>query len=384
MRRLPHSAAAALLLALTGCGTDPGFGGSGGLSGAPTSATTAPRPVTAQPVAADGGLQCPATMTDREGRVVPEPPQGVDGRAGLLPDRPPLSLVDCAYPVVVSGAATPTGPPFAVAHRTLVTGDRVDDVVGLLAWAPRDTGRGTVCTAMAGPETVHLVGARYADAIVWVASLAEANRCKPATNGDFRSPLPVGYQLEQWFGAHPTGNPTEPVCNRWVGGRLDDDQTLVPTGDPTVTICRATSTGSEGQALSTDRSRLVVSALRSLRTEPTEQMCTDAPPYDGTGFRLVLDYGRGPDVMIDVVPGCQPELRGPARSARDAGPVIDLVEQWSPPGPGFDPNGSVSSTGTHERPDTVGSGQQHPTRQGRSWLAGGGGGDTASVPDGRA
>lgn len=341
MRRLPRPLAAVpvgLLLLAAACGsvTSP--------DGPPP---TQPRTFNAQAVAADGGLECPATVTDREGLTVPAMPQGVDGRSRLLPDRQPSSLVDCAYPVVDNGAATPTGPPFAMAKRTLATTSQVDDVVALLAWAPLDTGRGTVCTMIAGPEAVHLIGARYDDAIVWVAALAEPNRCKPATNGDFRTPLPVGYQLDQWFGARPTDSPPQPACDRRVGGRLGDDVALVPDGDPIVTVCRPTGSGMREHRLSTDQSRQVVSALRSLPTEPAHQMCAASTTPDGAKeFRLVLDYGRGPDVIIDVTPDCQPELLSSARSADDAGAVIDLVEQWSRPVAGYDPDGSVSSTGT--------------------------------------
>lgn len=295
--------------------------------------------------AKDGGLECPASITDPQGTSVPAKPQGVDGRPRLLPDRQPVSLVDCAYPLVHSGAATPTGPPFAGAKRTLITGDRIDDVVGLLAWAPRDTGRPRFCTLIAGAQTVHLLGARYEDAIVWVASLAEPNRCKPATNGDFRSSMPVGYQLEEWFGTHGFDASPQGVCEQWVGGRLGDDLTLAPDGAPAVTVCGATNTGQDAHQLSIDQSRQVVAALRSLSPEPSDQTCTGATADGSRDFRLVLDYGRGADVIINVIPGCDPELLGSTLSARDAGPVIALVEQWSKP-PGYDPNRSVSSTGT--------------------------------------
>src|SRR5689334_20923860 len=61
------------------------------------------RPVTSQPVEADGALQCPesvaAAAVDKP-VPVPQKPQGVDGAARLLPDRDPTSLVVRAYPRV--------------------------------------------------------------------------------------------------------------------------------------------------------------------------------------------------------------------------------------------------------------------------------------------
>jgi hypothetical protein len=58
----------------------------------------------------------------------------------------------------------------------------------------------------------------------------------------------------------------------------------------------------------------------------------------------VLDYDRGNDAVINVIPSCRPQLMSGTLEAEDATPVIALVQRWSPPVPGYDPNGSVSST----------------------------------------
>lgn len=345
MRRLARLAttsfAGVLLLASTGCGNQAAPGG----GSVPEPRTpTPPRAVAAQPVEPDGGLQCPASITDRAGRSVPARPQGLDGGARLLPDRAPLALVDCAYPVLDIRATTSSGPPFVLARRTLVTGKRAGEVVGLLAWASRDDGRDRACTEIGGNETVHLVGARYDDAIVWVASLAEPNRCSTSTNGDFVSPLSAGYRLEQWFGADPVQE-ADQGCGGWSQGRLGDDVSLAPDGGPSVTVCRSTPDGQQATRLTADQSGRVVAAIRSLHTGPLDRGCADAAPGSGTDFRLVLGYPRGPDVVISVVPSCTPQLSGSRLRADDARAVIDLVEQWSPPTVGYDPDGTVSSPG---------------------------------------
>jgi hypothetical protein len=343
MRRLPRCLAlASVLLVLAACGTQSTPGGVSTPVG--SRPATPPRAVTAQAVAKDGGLECPASVQDGRGTTVPEKPQGVDGAARLLPDRAPLSLVDCAYRVVEIQAASPSKPPFALTKRTHVATDRVDDVVELLAWAPRGDARGRVCTMIGGDETVHLVGARYDDAVVWVASLAEPNGCSTATNGDFMSPLAAGFWLEQWFGNGPAG-PKRGACDGWATGRLGDDVSLAPDGEPTVTVCRPTNSGQQAHRLTRDQSRQVVDALRGLRTRATDYSCGDGDPAAGNDFRLVLQYARGNDVVIQVLPSCTPQLMSGSLDAKDAGPVIDLVEQWSAPVPGYDPNGSVSSTG---------------------------------------
>lgn len=345
MRRLPHClAAAVMLLALASCGNVPAPDDGSGSGSAPPPAQARLRPVTAQPVAQDGGLDCPASITDREGMVVPQQPQGVDAGQRLLPDRRPVSLVDCAYPVLDIGATTETGPPYRLRTRTVVTGERVDEVVELLAWAPRDVGRPRGCTAMGGDETVHVLGARYEDAIVWVSSLAEPNRCSTATNGDFVSSLPAGYQLDQWFRPGATPLPATETCP-WSQGRLGDDLALVPEGEPAVTVCRPTNAGMRAVPLTPDQSRQVVDALRALRTRATDHTCGEGDPSAGNDFRLVLGYPRGNPVVVSVIPSCRPQLMSGSLAAEDAGPVVSLVEQWSPPVRGYDPGGSVSSTG---------------------------------------
>jgi hypothetical protein len=220
----------------------------------------------------------------------------------------------------------------------------MDDVVELLASAPRGDGGGRACTAIGGDETVHLVGVRFDDAIVWVASLAEPNRCSTATNGDFISPLAVGSTLEQWLGTPGRKDPNQGGCHPWTSGRLGDDRSLAPDGDPTVMVCRPTSTGQQVLQLRRDQSRQVVQALRALATRPTDHTCAGGDPQPGEDFRLVLDYDRGNDVVINVVPSCRPQLMSSTLEAEDATSVIGLVERWSPPVPGYDPNGSVSST----------------------------------------
>lgn len=344
MRRLPRCLAlASVLLMLAACGTQPAPGG--GSTPVGSGPATPPRAVTSQAVAKDGGLECPASIRDGRGTTVPEKPQGVDGGARLLPDREPLSLVDCAYPVLDVRATSPSGPPFALTKRTLVGDERIHDVVELLTWAPRNGTQARMCTAIGGNETVHLVGARYDDAIVWVASLAEPNRCSTATNGDFTSYLSAGFELDGWFLDRPSGPEKPGPCEQWRVGRLGDDLSLAPDGEPTVTVCRPTNTGQQARGLTPDQSRQVVQALRALRTRPTDHSCNGGDPGAGNDFRLVLHYPRGNDVVIHVMPSCTPQLMSGSLEAKDAAQVIDLVEQWSAPVPGYDPNGSVSSTG---------------------------------------
>ena len=315
------------------------------------------RSVTAQPVAADGALECPATITDQEGMTVPEKPQGVDGNARLLPDREPESLVLCSYPVLdmVNGSLT---APFRLKTRTVVSAGERSEMVELLTWAPLDNLRSKACTAIGGDETVHLIGSRYPDAIVWVAAKADPNGCSRSTNGDFVSPAAVGSRLDAIVGDEARRDPAPTgSCAGWGFGRLGAPLSLAPEGDPRVTVCRNRANGTEQPTrLSGEQSREVVAALRGLTVGPSESSCSNTGDDYSRQFRLLLDYAEGPAVWVNVSPTCTPQAFSSGLAADDAGSVIDLVEQWSPPIPGPDPDQPVSSDGSIGSGGSPGSG----------------------------
>ena len=327
--------------ALATCGSTPSPG-----TGAttPPEATAGPnRPVTAQPVDADGALSCPRSLASADGLTVPQKPQGLDGNARLLPERDPASLVVCAYPTMSVMSSTPPTAPYRLTQRTVAAAEQRRQVVDLLSWAPRWNGQENVCTMMAGDETAYLVGARYDDAIVWVAAKADANSCSKATNGDFTSGAPLGVPLRALLAATP--DPAGARCDARTFGRLGDDRTLAPEGAPRVTICRTAADGSRKPTqLDASRSAQVVTALRSLPTRPTSHSCNGSGGATDARFHLVLTYPHGPAVGVDVDPDCTPPVRGGGVESAVVGGLARLVEQWSPRIPGPDPNGVVSST----------------------------------------
>lgn len=323
--------------ALTACGTTPSRVPGGDAVGTV-------RPVASQPVSADGALACPASVASAEAMTVPRRPEGVVGQARLLPDRLPSSLVVCGYPVMAVSSTRPLTAPFRMHERTVVTGAQRQGVVDLLAWAPRWNGREHPCTMMAGDETAYLVGAAYGDAVVWVAAKADANACSRATNGDFVSGAPVGVTLRELLAHVPQPDRGAAACGPRTWGRLGDDTTLAPPGDPAVTVCRSAADGTtRPTSLDADRSRQVVAALRALDTRPTDGACQGSGKVSDARFGLVLAYAVGPAVRVGVDPECAPSVLGSNLEADDAAPLVDLVERWSPPVPGPDPNGSVSS-----------------------------------------
>jgi hypothetical protein len=334
------------LWVLGGCGQaapGPGIQGS-----TPVRPQATIRPLSPQPVAQDGGLDCPASIADAEGMTVPAMPQGVDGAARLLPDREPSSLVVCSYPVLDLRSGS-LRPPFALAERAILVGAERDRVVELLTWAPRGNGRAKICTEMGGNETVHLVGSRYDDAVVWVAAKSDPNSCSDSTNGDFVSSAAMGMALELLVGGREPALPQDDPCVPPGYGRLGDDVSLVPEGEPIVTVCRLAAKGAQVPTqLGADESRKVVAALRALPARPTGHFCEGADQSAMDEFRLVLTYREGPPVVVNVTPTCDPPVLGSSLESSDTGDLVRLVESWSPPIEGPDKDGAVSS-------DTAGS-----------------------------
>lgn len=348
-RALVVAVAAALALAACGTATAPEPG--------QTSLGAGPvRPVTDQPVEADGALQCPASVDSADlsdPAPVPQKPQGVDGAARLLPDRDPTSLVVCSYPVADVMATKPLSAPFRLAKRSVASASQRAALVEAMTWSPRVSGGPRVCTMMAGNETAYVVGAAYGDAIVWVSSLADANACSTSTNGDFRSGPGPAVLLDQMFGTRTPPAELPAPCSRLSWGRLGDDRTLAPEGDPTVTVCRDAVDGTvKATRLDAARSAQVAAALRALPTKPTDQTCQGSGKTSDARFGLVLAYAVGPAVRVNVDPACAPAVMGSNLQSDDAGSLVDLVEQWSPPIPAPDPNGSVSSDGSVGSPAT--------------------------------
>jgi hypothetical protein len=72
-------------------------------------------------------------------------------------------------------------------------------------------------------------------------------------------------------------------------------------------------------------------------------MCQGSGKTSEHRFTLWLDYPAGDRLRIEVDPECSPQVLGSNLEAADAAELVRLVEQWSPPVKGPDPNGSVSS-----------------------------------------
>ena len=199
-----------------------------------------------------------------------------------------------------------------------------------------------------GDESAYLVGASYDDATVWVAAKADANSCSGATNGDFLSRAPVGITLDERFGNRSRPSRLSGPCGDWSVGRLGDDTSLAPAGEPGVTVCRDTASGGPAAtSLERPAAGAVLTALRALPTARGDATCPMHRATVDRDFRLVLTYAAGPSVSIGVRPGCTPPVVGGYLASGDEGAasdLVDLVETSSPPVPGPDPDGAVSSS----------------------------------------
>src|SRR4051794_4833598 len=112
--------ASATALSLAACVQLAPRSSSDGQTSLPAVPTSPLRPVDAQRLSADGGLECPAALDSADGLIVPEKPQGVDGAARLLPGRDPASLVVCSYPTMRLTASTPLTAPFPRSERRVL------------------------------------------------------------------------------------------------------------------------------------------------------------------------------------------------------------------------------------------------------------------------
>lgn len=326
--------AVAAVLSFAACGTGTG----------PDPGRFPVRTLSGQTLAADGALECPATIADARGMTVPEPPEGRYAADRLLPPDAPASLAVCRYPVLDITMTTPIASPYAVERRTVPDAAVRDRIGWTLTWAPEDTGHGRVCTLIGGDETVYLVGATYDEAVIWVAARSDPNSCSGATNGHFTSRDAVGVAVEALLGGRGTVRRSTGGCDTSTLGRLGDTRSLAPEGNPVVTVCRVTGGRHQATRLTATQGSEVVDALRQLRTRPTDGGCHRRDADEGRAFRLVLAYAAGPDAVVNVVPGCLPPVLGEGAEADDADGLEALVKQWSRPIQGPDPDAPVSTS----------------------------------------
>ena len=247
---------------------------------------------------------------------VPQRAEGVDAASRLVPDEVPTSVFICGY---LGGRAQLTG-------RRAVTAN-LRGLREALTWVPAGDRRGAPCTADLQPHDgdnflIHLT---YPSGAMWVS--APGDHCDGSTNGTFsstanlRASVIPAYETGAWANQPARGK--DGRCGVFTQGRLGQEANLVPDHPTTLVIC----TGSPRQQVTTvsvDAIDRVVTALNALPTIPETYECGPSPDkfYD-----LAFEYDRGPAVIVNLTPGCQPEIDNGSLQSRSAASIVPLVEQ---------------------------------------------------------
>lgn len=257
-------------------------------------------------------LSCPAKYAERA-PWVPAKPRGVAGDSRLVPNKTPKSVLMCAYPGLNGGNSRTR---WALSGKHAVTGN----LAGLaqeLTWQPRKVSEQNIaCTMVLGTQTNYLIGLTYSSGTVWVSASDEPNECVDVTNGEFTALPALGkdathaFRSGQWPAATPVG------C-RSHAGRLGQDDSMVPPGAVSLTICVRRAHVIKGDFGS------LVSSLNALQTVVSNGTCSPTPKRS---YQLIFGYRQGPPVSVSVMDGCYPELFNGSLQAQRAGSVISIIQ----------------------------------------------------------
>lgn len=285
--------------------------------------STGPAPATSRGTAAAVRLTCPAKYA-KQAPWVPAQPSGVDGRARLVPQQTPRSVLICGYDGS-NGARQQAG--WALSGRRSVTGN-LAGLARQLSWQPRQVpGHEVICIGMGGPQTNYLVGLTYpGGATIWVAVTDDARECVAASNGQFTSDSLIGHQVSKAFtsGRWPA---RPPASCQMADGRLGQDAAMVPAGASSLTIC----TLKAHHALTADRTltsgyQVLVQALDRLPTRLSTHACSGSPG-PGSYYVLLFSYPQGPPVSVGVTVGCHPAIDNDSVQAASASSVMPIIQQ---------------------------------------------------------
>ena len=250
---------------------------------------------------------------------VPVDPEGVDGKARMVPDETPTTVRVCAYLHDDHGALT--------AERA-VHGD-LAAVTQTLTWLPSGTNSFPCPTYLAATDSDnYLIGLSYADGRVWVA--APGNHCAGASNGEFRTTANLSALADAAYTSGvwdpEAGQPAHPdPCTMTDSGRLGQDRTFVPDTPTGLAICA----GANGQdEVGTDFDPApFVAALNQLPTtaDTGAYGCAQATGGTPTSYGLKFSYPAGPDVFVRVLDGCTPAVANHSLASDDDSTIMALL-----------------------------------------------------------
>jgi hypothetical protein len=282
--------------------------------------TTAIGPTTAP---ASAGA-CPAKYQDDHNKPwVPADPIGIDAATRLVPDEVPSSAFICAY---LDGHVTLSG--------TRDITQNLDGLRDMLSWEPRDTGAERLCTLDIQRQDGdnYLIRVVYPSGAIWVS--APGYHCDGSSNGAFtsianlRDAVMASYATGAWASA-VTPIRRAPGCGVLSQGRLGQETAMVPGTPNQLAVCmQQSSVTRRSTTVSSDAIRGVARRLNELPNFRTTYSCTPGPTgHVDALYYLEFRYARGPSVVVDLTPGCRPEVENFSLEADSASSVLPLVEQ---------------------------------------------------------
>lgn len=263
-------------------------------------------------LAADpAALECPAEVPVPDQLWVPALPTFPEAGTALAPGDAVDGVV-CAFAPRAAMPLEPSGRAGTLADHRRLDRPAAREVAAFLHELPFD--RQTVCPAMASSGVAALVGLRSGDGTVtWVRT---GEHCVDATNGSFATAASLGVVVE---GLLDTGtlvlppSATDP-CQPGTGRRGQSHE-VVPDGASGLTVCFRTS------VIEVDDPAVLEPLVRELRGLELVEDTDSCSPADGdtsqvgAPWTLRFHYPTGPDAWVEVVPGCDPEVRVPGRQA---------------------------------------------------------------------
>jgi hypothetical protein len=260
-------------------------------------------------------LACPARYA-HTAPWVPAEAKGVEARSRLVPRRTPSSALVCAY----DGSNIGPSAGWKLSGRRVLSGG-LSGLAADLTWEPRKVpGQDIACTLVGGKQVNYLIGLTYpGGGRLWVAATLDPNACVTSSNGTFISFGFIGGLVTQAFnsGRWPA-QPPKPC--RTPGGRLGQDQAMVPPGAISVSICG----GHGGPTLTSGFSGLV-SALNALPARPGNGQCSMIPHHRGRFYSLLFGYPQGPGVQVTVNSGCRPAINNRNLQAVSAATILPII-----------------------------------------------------------
>lgn len=258
----------------------------------------------------------------------------------LAPSATPVHATVCAY--VRRGSTRPNGSSARLIDQGLA------NLAELISWIPPGApGTCTLNLALTDGD-VYLLGLTYRTGTLWIS--APDDHCLGASNGRFTTPTHLATTIKAALDAGAWPKPAPPAPCTGVGGRLGQQQQMVPPAPTGVTLCirngYAAPTVRDGTAA---QLRSLVAALNDLPHGADGRAFKCALPdlTPAVSYFLTFTYKVGPPVIVTIFEPCNPAVHNGNLQATDADALQPILSQILNNRPAVTPAGApVPATST--------------------------------------